>query len=360
MNDLNRQPAAQSRNAVPQEVSGVLETLAAGFSLVLARPYLFALPLLVDLWTWLGVQIYPTALIEPLQDLMIDQGGSNGSLAAEELGKLGDQMRVNDAVASLTPSIFSGLPSDSLLNWLIGFLAPALTNGVDRSKMYADWGEGLGRSFHPDHWFGVLGAGFLLFVVATFLLALFKVPIAQAVRGGEISVGSFLKDVGLGWFRILSLLGLIVAGLVALSVPLFIGAVVVALLGINLVALLSLAIFVVGSIGALYAYFLIDAMFIYRVWPIRAVRMSYAVARLNFAQCWRFVAASLLIGTGMLQVWGVIIENPPGVIFALLANAVLGTGLSIASMMFFHDRARLPRPAFPTQPFSSSRTYPPR
>lgn len=360
MNDLNRRSATQSRNAVPQEVSGVLETLAAGFSLVVSKPYLFVLPLLLDLWTWLGVQISPIALIDPLQDLMIDRGGTNGTAAAEELGGLGERMRINDIVASLTPSIFSGLPSDSLVNAVIGLLAPALTEGVDRSKIYADWGEGLGRTIDPAHWYGVVAIGFLLFVVATMLLSLFKVPIAQAVRGGGVTVGSFLKDVVLGWLRVIALLGVILAALLIIGIPLIIATQVLVLAGINLIAVLSLALFVFGSVGALYTYFVLDAIFIYRVGPIRAAKMSYAVARINFAQSWRFAAASLLIATGMLQVWGVIVENPPGIIFALIVNAVLGTGLSIASMMFFHDRARLPRPHINSRHLPSSRPFPPR
>ncbi len=355
MNDLNRRSAARTNNAVPENVSGVLETLAAGFSLVLARPYLFILPLLVDLWAWLGVQIYPTALIEPLQDLMIDQGGGNGPAAAEELGRVGESLRINDAIASLTPSIFSGLSNETLLGSMLSVLAPALTSGVDRTSMYDDWGQGLGQNVTPSNWYGVVGLGILLFIGATLLIVLFKVPIANAVRGDGITPRDFLKDVTFGWFRVVALLAIVLAGIMVLGIPAIIVAQILTLVGINLIALLSLALFVMGSIGALYTFFLLDAMFIYRVGPVRAAKMSYAVARINFAQSWRFAAASLLIATGLLHVWGVIVENPPGIVIALLFNAVLGTGLSIASMMFFHDRARLPRPLTTSRPFLSPR-----
>jgi hypothetical protein len=353
VNDLDRRTATQSRNAVPQEVSGVLETLAAGFSLVVSRPYLFVLPLLVDLWTWLGVQIYPTALIESLQRVMIDQGGSNGADVARDLTDVGERLRVNDTIASLTPSIFAGLPNDTLLSMVIGLLAPALTDGVNRTEMYSTWGDGLGRVVTPSHWFGVVGIALLLFMGATFLLALFKVPLAQAVRGGRMTPGVFLRDVTAGWMRVSALIAILVVAIVVIVIPLAVVTQVFVLVGFNLVALIAIPVFVFGCIGALYTYFLLDAMFIYRVGPIRATRMSYAVARINFAQSWRFAAASLLIATGVLQVWAVIIENPPGIIAALVINAVLGTGLSLASMMFFHDRARLPRPV------SQARTFPP-
>ncbi len=355
MNDFDRRSATRTTKASSNDVSGVLETLAAGFSLVIARPYLFVLPLLVDLWAWLGVQVRPAALIDPLQDLMNDQGGSNGPAAAEELGRVGESLRVNDAFASLTPSIFSGLSNDTLLGSMLGLLAPALTSGVDRSRMYNEWGDGLGQGVNPESWYGVLGLGFLFFIGATFLIVLFKVPIANAVRGGGLSRRSFIRDVAFGWFHVIALVGLVLAGIVVLGLPALIVAQLLALVGVNLIAVLTLALFVFGSIGALYTYFLLDAMFIYRVGPIRAAKMSYAVARLNFPQCWRFAAASLLIATGLLHVWGVIVENPPGIVIALIVNAVLGTGLSIASMMFFHDRARLPRPNVTPRFFPSLR-----
>ena len=355
MNDLNRRSAARTRNAVPEDVSGVLETLAAGFSLVVARPYLFVLPLLIDLWTWLGVQIYPAAVIEPLQDIMIDQGGRNGTAAAEELGRVGESLRINDLIASLTPSIFSGLSNDTLLGSMLGVLVPALTGGVNRADMYDEWGQGLGQKVTPDQWSGVLGFGVLLFLAATVLVVLFKVPLAQAVRGGGMTAGSLLRDIAFGWVRVVALLGIVLAGILVLGIPAIIAAQILTLVGINLIALLSLALFVFGSIGALYTFFLLDAMFIYRVGPIRAAKMSYAVSRMNFTQSWRFAAASLLIATGLLQVWNVLVENPPGIVVALVANAVLGTGLSIASMMFFHDRARLPRPLQPSRSFPSPR-----
>jgi hypothetical protein len=357
VNDLNRRSAAQSRNAMPNEVSGVLETIAAGLSLLIARPWLLVLPLIVDLVTWLGVQVSAQPLITSMQELMIEQGGTNGPAAAEELGNIGEQMRVNDILASLTPSIFSGLPNDTLLSGLLGVLVPAMTGGVDRSNLYSGWGDGLGRHIVPGSGLAVIGWSLLFFLGATFLLALFKAPVAQAVRGGSTSISMLVKDVAMGWVRILALVGIVIASLVVLFIPFLLAALAVALLGINLVAVLSLAIFVFGSIGAIYLYFLLDAMFIYRVGPIRAARMSYAVARLNFAQAWRFAATSILIASGVLQVWNVLIENPPGIVISLLLNAALGTGLSIASMMFFHDRARLPRPVLPTRQFPTTRPF---
>jgi hypothetical protein len=345
------------RSADSIEVSGVLETIASGISMVVVRPWLLLVPLLADIVVWLGVQISGQPLIAGMQSLMIEQGGANGPAAAEELGRIGDNLRVNDILSSLTPSVMSGLPNDSFLNLVIGTLVPAATGGVERSEMYDGWGNGLGGLIEPANGFGVVAWALLFFVGATILLSAFKAPIALAVRGDGFSPTRLLNDVLMGWLRIVALIGIALAGAMVLLIPFFMLALVVALLGINLAALLSLVLFVFGSVGSLYIYFLLDAMFIYRVGPIRAARMSVSIAKFNFTDAWRFAAASILIASGLIQVWNVLVGNPPGIVIALFVNALLGTGLSIASMMFFHDRARLPRPMLPTRSFDPLRNF---
>jgi hypothetical protein len=243
---------------------------------------------------------------------------------------------------------------------LIGALAPAMATGVDRTTMYDSWSNGLAATVQPASWAGVIGVAAAFFAAATLLMTLFKVPLAHAVRGDGWNGRGLARDIFLGWLRFLGLVGLVVVAFAVVGLPLMLGTAAVLLAGVNLLPLVSLAVFILGTMAALYAYFVLDAMFIYRVGPIQAARMSYAVARINLGQTWRFAGASLLIASGLLQIWHVIVENPPGVIIALVTNAVVGTGLSIASMMFFHDRARLPRSVPAMNTFSTRRGFPPR
>jgi hypothetical protein len=357
VNSTNRRGTKPARSANAAEVSGVLETIASGISMAIARPWLVVVPLLADLIVWLGIQVSGMPLITGMQSLMIEQGGPSGPTAAEELGRIGDNFRVNNVLSNLTPSMMSGLPNDSFLNIVISTLVPAATSGVDRSNMYGSWGNGLGRLVEPANGWAVIGWSLLFFTGATLLLAAFKAPIAQSVRGDDFGFTSLMRDVVMGWVRILALIGVVIVAAAVLLIPFFAMAIVVALFGINLAALISLALFVFGSVGALYVYFLLDAMFVYRAGPIRAARMSFSVARFNFTDSWRFAATSILIAGGVIQIWNVLIGNPPGIVISLLANALLGTGLSIASMMFFHDRARLPRPVLPTRSFDPLRRF---
>jgi hypothetical protein len=320
-----------------RNLSGALETIAAGLSLVMARPYLVILPIVVDLITWLGLQVSAVSLIDPLRRLMIENGGANGPAAARELQGLGERIRVNDTLAALTPSIFGGLPKDSFLNVLLAIIAPPLTRGVDRRDMYGSWGDGISDVQSPVDWFTVLGAAAGFFALATLLIVLYRVPIARSVRGTDHGAG-FVRECVDAWARLVALgLLFLTAGILVIG-PLLIGAGVLVLLGIDLTAVLAFALFLLFGMAALYTFFTLDAVFVARLGPIASLRLSVAVVKRNLGPTARFALATVILATGALQIWSAIVQNIPGIFIALTGNAVLGTGLSIASMMFFHDR----------------------
>lgn len=340
----NHRESSSSRNAAGAGTparAGVVETIAEGFSVALARPWLLAIPLLSDLVLWLGLQISTRSLTESLGRLMIEQGGANGQLAADELAKIGERAHVNDMGAFLIPSLFSGIARDSLLAGLFSIIAPPLTRGIERGKMYGDWGRGLVGEWSPDKWFGVLGlmAAFLLF--STVLLVIFQVPLADAIRHEHRGARRLARAMVMAWGRIIGLFVLagIAGGIV--FIPLTIGVAVLLLLGIDLTALLSFLILIGGGVLAVYTFFVLNAIVVSEVGPITAVRYSVAIVRRNFADTLRFGGTSLLIATGSLQIWRHLIENPPGIVLSLLGNAFIGTGLVLASMLFYSDRLRV-------------------
>ncbi len=339
----------QARSESPEAsgISGVLETIAAGFSLALWRPWLLVVPVLVDLVLWLGLQVSAQPLTTPLGRLMAREGGENGDLAAEQLTRFGEQAHVNDLIAWLIPSLFSGVPRDTLLSALLSLLAPPLMDGVDREQMYAGWGDGLLQLWQPGHWSVVLLVAVALLGIGSVLLALFRVPLAQAVRGGRTGAGRVMADLALGWVHVLGLITLVGLAAALAFGPLLVIAAVMLLFGVNVSALLFLVLIVGGGMVAMYTLFTVDAIMLSRVGPLVGLRQSYEVVRTFFGPCVRFALCSLLIATGSFQLWQALIANPPGIIISLLGNAFIGTGLILASMMFFHDRLRLLHHATP-------------
>ncbi|MBA2278583.1 MAG: hypothetical protein H0W06_12555 [Chloroflexia bacterium] len=322
-------------------VSGVIETIAAGLSLAIWRPRLLIVPVLLDLVLWLGFQMSAQSLTTPLGRVMTRQGGENGDLAAEQLARFGEQAHLNDLLAWFVPSLFAGVPRDTVLNGLLTFLAPSLMNGVDRERVFAEWGEGVFRIWRPDHWATVVGVAFVLLVVSSSLLAIFRVPLAQAVRGGRRGAARLLVDGAVSWLRIVGLILLVVLASVLVLGPVSIAAAVALMFGVNLTGLVALALVFGGGLVAIYTLFTVDAIVLGRVGPLHGLRLSYAVVRANFGPSMRFALTSMLIATGSFRLWQELVSTPPGIVVSLLGNAIVGTGLVLASMMFFYDRIRL-------------------
>jgi hypothetical protein len=319
---------------------GVNQTIADAMSTVLARPLLMAVPLLLDLVLWLGWQFSARPLSSWLAREVDNAGGPDSSLVRDEVLAFGERARVNDLLAAGVPSIFGGLPRDSVVSLLISLFAPMVTRGVDRGKMFDSWGDGLLTTFTPANGFGVVGLGMLFLIVATVIAVVFRVPQARLLRGEPLAGHQLASDLAEAWWRLVLLIGLMIGGGAAVLLPVSFGLAVLYLAGINLVALLVIALLLFGGMIAIYTFFAIDAIVLNRAGPLQAISLSMVVVRNNFAMTFRFVAVTVLIGTGVLHVWDTLIGNPPGIAIALLGNAFLGTVLSLASMQFYQDRYR--------------------
>ena len=323
-----------------QALLGVNQTIANALSLVLVRPLLMLVPLLLDLGLWLAWQISPKPFTTWLSGEMMSNGGDDGPTVAKEVLSFGERARVNDLVAAMTPSMFGGIPKDSIVSLLLTLFTPGLTRGVDRANLFSDWESGLLSTLTPQNGFGVFFLAGILLVASTVFAVIFRVPQARTIREESMAFGEVVRDMFECWWRMGLLVALVIAVFAVVVVPIVLVLAVLYLVGINLVALLVLGLFVFGGLAAMYTYFSIDAIILNRAGPLQAISLSFAVVRENFGPTFRFVVVSLLIGTGILRVWDVLIENPPGIVIALVVNAFLGTGLSIASMMFFQDRFR--------------------
>jgi len=351
---VNRPPQRDSRR---QSLHGVNQTIANALSMLLARPLLMLLPLVLDICLWLGWQFSPEPFTTWLGKVMIDNGGSDGPAAAREIFEIGERARVNDLLATLTPSIFGGVPKDSFLTILLALFAPNLIGGIDRRHMVNDWDEGLFAMLIPENGLGVFALALFFLAGSTVLAVAFRVPQARAIREEPVSLRGVVIDMLECWWKLLVLIALLLVVGAAIILPLFIIVGILYLLGINLMALVVLGLLVFGGMVAMYTYFTIDAVVLNRAGPLQAISLSYAVVRENFGPCSRFIFTSMLIFTGVLQVWDVLVENPPGVFIALVGNAFLGTGLSIASMLFFNDRLRLLDPNTVLRAASVSRRW---
>lgn len=287
---------------------------------------------------WLGIQIPITRITRPLADLMVDQGGENGEIAADQLTGVGETSRLNDLLGSMIPSVFSGLSQENLFNVISNIFAPSLTDGIDRRELASVWLNVGMEMRDPGSILGLLGLGCLFVVIASLVSVSWRVPLALAVTRRQLSTGAVMTYILRAWIRFIAFIGLTVFAACMLVVPLVLIAGILLILGLNLAALVALFLVMSGSLVAIYARFVLESIILDDIGPLRALKRSALVVQAFFSPMVRFSVATVLLATGALRLWDVLISSPPGLPVAIVANSFLGTGLAIASMMFFYDR----------------------
>jgi hypothetical protein len=337
---LSPQAGRRIREA-SREISGVNETVASGLSLPLSRPALLVVPILLDLMLWIGVQIPITRITTPLSEEMLERGGANGELAAEQLTHIGETFRLNDVIGSMLPSVFAGLSRDNLFNLMMTIFAPGLSGGIDRRNLAEAWSSLSGNVTDPGSVGAIFGLGLLFFLVSTLITVGWRVPLAMTVLGRSLSPVETIRYVIRSWVRFVALIAILAIAALFLIVPVVLVAGVLLILQIDLAALVSIFFVMLGSLVAIYARFVLESIIVNDIGPVSALKRSAILTQTFFGPTVRFSIAAMLIATGALRLWDVMISSPPGLPVAIVVNSFLGTGMAIATMMFYYDRDRL-------------------
>lgn len=337
---LSPQAGRKLREA-SRDISGVNETVASGLSVPLSRPWLLIVPILLDMFLWIGVQIPITRITNPLATMMIEEGGANGELAADQLTLIGESARLNDVIGSMLPSVFAGLSRDNLFSLMAATFAPRLASGIDRDDLADRWGSLIGDAVDPGSAGSIIGLGFLFLLVSSLLTVGWRVPLALSIIHRRMSPRSVVLYTLRAWIRFLALLSLIIGAAMVLLVPLVIVAGILLLAGLDLAALVSVFIVMAGSLAALYTRFVLESIVLNDIGPLRALKRSALIAQTFFGPTLRFSLVGVIVGSGALRLWDVMIFSPPGLPVAIIANSFLGTGMAIATMMFYYDRDQL-------------------
>src|SRR5579884_1490483 len=158
-------------------VPGIIDTIAAAMSAVVARPILLIIPVLFDLYLWLGVRVSPQALTTALRHVVLETGSGDKTQIADNLRTMGQSSDVTSLVSLLVPSIVAG---------------------IDRAKVVQVWARG---SYAPGSWWLVCLVALALMLVGAALSMLYRVPMALTVRGVSAPVREIMRATLKAWVR---------------------------------------------------------------------------------------------------------------------------------------------------------------
>ena len=313
-----RQPTlTQSRT----RLTGVIDTLSNGFGVVNRNPWILLLPLLLDLFLWLGPQLSAARLVSRTLSLAAPLSGNAG--AARWLDQAQQQEIVQAAegfnlLSALAPSV-AGVPS---LLAALGIRDPLRSTAVET------W-DSAALIFLGSALLGVL------------LGSLYYAVVSQLIRGRSVQARRLAGGVVRAWGRVLLYLMLLGGAGLAIGVPIGFLVIAATVISPSLGSLvLSLATMILVWVGV-YLYFVPDAIFISQVGPLRAVRNSVMVVRGSFWSAIGIILLVTILLLGMGQVWSMMagrVQPPLGLGLAILGHAYIASGVIAASMSFYRER----------------------
>lgn len=293
-----------------QRPRGVVEALADGLSAVLAEPLLMVVPLLLDLYYWLGWRVRLDGLAAWI------------------------------AERSLPGDVSLARPAGHLATWDVlsvpAMLVGALLSGGGSFDVYRFEAK-------PSLVVHSAALGILVFagavVAAALVLAVFSVPLVNAMLPRPQSVRAMVDEIGAAWIRLIGLLAVAAGFAALLLLPVVVGWYAFRNSSVD-------AGDVAIGIGSLIAFMLLtalwfapEAVLVLGAGPFRAVGLSLGLLRRFFWQSVGFIGAAMLIDAGMTAATQAMSSKAPGLLLGAIINAFFVAGSAAASIRFFADRA---------------------
>jgi hypothetical protein len=305
---------------------GIIEALSTGLDAVLRHPWLLLIPVLLDLFLWVGPRLQAPALyqsFEPaLRQMTTAMTSSEARFAAQELSKAVEQF----------------FTQYNLFAWLsAGLIGVPVVNGGMAATLTLVTGS-LPILWQVDSFEGYLLVYALFTIAGLFISALFWTMLGDYVRGEPWAAARWLKRSLELWIKLL-LLMVVVVGLVLMSIiPISMVMLTLSALSAGLASLVPLFVVAAAVWIIMVCVFTPHGLALYHMTLSRAVSTSSLIVRTNFAATLGLVVIAVAISVGMGLIWDVLAPDSWLRLIAVAGNALIGTGLIAASLLFYQNR----------------------
>lgn len=316
MDDFRRTGDAPDASSPP----GVVDTLGLGFAAVAARPWVVGPLLVLELLLLFSPRVTLESDATALASRVRERGGRWEGVASE-VERLEDY--------NITEMLAIGAP---LVRMPV--IAPVVVRSNADLPGWQEFRLDLPRPLSFVVTMLVFVAGFLAAAVYRLLAA--RVVTEDRDRSA-LTAGLVLRT----GVRILGLIACLFGLLTFVALPVLVTTIGAALLGYAGAGIFWVVLLAPVIWGLLHFYFAVHAVALDLAGPLAALKSSYLVVNRNFWQALRFVLVTLLISTGLGVVLQGLGDRPALVLPVVILNAFLATGMILAAMLFYRDRARL-------------------
>ena len=310
---------------------GVIDSLSAGYRFLVRRLDLLLIPVLLDLFFWLGPKL-------SIETLMLNFSNWYVSISKQaemppDFAPMVETAAEQMALLGKGTNLIFALASQRL------FHVPSILPATDLA--------GAGKVVQVLSAWGVIGLLLVLSVVGLWLGVLYLSLLARALpiggAGRPVAMGEFLANTFRHWGRVLIFVTVGLLAMIVLLIPL-------SLVASILMFILPGAVLGLTAIGGgldllifIYLYFMVAAIIMDDLAIRAAIRQSLRLVQSSFFRVLGFVAISFMIDVGFSILLGnlTVFQPPVGIILAILLNAFIGTGLAMALLIFYRSQVLL-------------------
>ena len=307
---------------------GVIEAISAGFDRVLHQPWLMIIPIVLDVFLWVGPRLQAAALYDQLapnlKSIAADLD-TDGQLAVQEMGQL-----LQDFFGQF-----------NLFSWLsVGLVGvPAVNTAIDASSPLVTGAPSTALPIGDVK--SYLLALVILSAIGLMLGGLFWAMLAGPVRDEPFDLAVWLRN-GLtigGQLTLLGVLTVIVTSLV--MIPLSFLMVTISAISLGLASFLPALLITAVVWVVFYLAFTVHGLALYRLTLNRALRISVLIARLYFAPTLGLAALSIVIYLGLGVIWDLFTPDSWLRLIAMVGHAGVVASLATASLIYYQNRSAI-------------------
>lgn len=315
---MNDQPELQE---TPERPAGILTCLITGFEVIAHQPQLALLPILLDLYLWLGPRLSLAPLIAQVRSLW----------AAAPTPEVAPFYQSANQFFDLIAEEYNYF---SLLNF--GPLVGVPTLMSLRMTLEHPFGPRAEIPV-PDAGIALVWA-LVLLVIGLGLSAVYLWQVGLRVsQETEVPVPGPLPPVRL-WGYLVQLMVLLLSVFFVLSFPASLFISTLTLANMNLASLAMTLLFSMAVLVLLHGLYIIPGMVQLGQAPFPAIRDSIILTRLDFLGTLGLIAVIIIVAQGLNFVWSLPDAGSWATVVGILGHALVSTALTATLFVFYQER----------------------
>ena len=307
----------------------VIDSLNAGFSAVARKPSLLLIPLLLDLFLWVGPRLSITPIVADLAArLQKITGGTTDSSAAlfeQNMSEILGSYNMFSALSTWplgTPSLLAG---NDLEAGPLGTLVTIQVQALDE-----------------------LLAWLLSLTLAGLLIgSLYLGFIARWTGGDHIPLRTWARFTWIHWARIVALVFVVLLGTFCLSVSFFLAVEIIARIFAPLASLLLVGGIGIAMWGLFHLFFAAHGILLEGLSVPQAIGNSVTLVRQYRFSSVGLLVVAVVISLGLGTIWHIPPTKSWMRLVAIFGNAFINTGLAAATFVFYRERTTRLETALP-------------